>query len=150
MTSHPTVFVDTNVFLYAVDTSEPRKEKRAGQWLDVLWDHRAGRTSGQVLNELYVNLTRKYGSVWSKAECRQIVEPLSAWHPVPLTASLTHLAWRVEDRYGFSWWDSLIVAAADFAGCDILLTEDLQHGQELGRMQVMNPFESVPLESFPG
>ncbi len=58
-------------------------------------------------------------------------------------------AWAVEDRYGFSFWDALVVSAAQGAGCDVLLTEDLSHGQRLDRLGVINPFLVEP-SALPG
>lgn len=147
MSPPPLVFVDTNVFVYSVDDRDEIKQHRARAWLGELWERRVGRTSAQVLNELYVTLTRKLDGV-SVTDARRLVDSLAAWQPVPLTASITHLAWAVEDLHGFSWWDSLVVAAAQRAGCGALLTEDLQHGQQLEEVQVVNPFEFSPQELF--
>ena len=56
--------------------------------------------------------------------------------------ALIERAWRLQERYALSWWDALIVAAAQSSECAVLLTEDLQHGQRLGRSRVINPFRS--------
>ncbi len=135
------VFVDTNVLVYARDASEPDKQQRAQTWMAALWESRAGRTSVQVLNEFYVTVTRKLNPAMPVAEARADVIDLGEWGPVVLTDALLHQAWAMEDRYGLSYWDSLIVAAAQVEGCRHLLTEDLQDGLNLDGVTVVNPFE---------
>ena len=63
-----------------------------------------------------------------------------AWRPVPAGGDLLEAGWALEDRFGLSCWDALIVAAARTAGCEYLLTEDLQHGAELEGLRVVDPF----------
>jgi len=84
-------FVDANVFVYTLDARDPKKHRRAEQWLDELWRTRSGRTSAQALAEFYAVTTRK-----------------------------------------LSWWDAMIVAAAQLQDCVLLLTEDLQDGAAFG------------------
>jgi predicted nucleic acid-binding protein len=99
-----------------------------------------GSTSVQVLNEFYVNATRKLAFPMSPAEAWHDVECFAAWKPVPMDMELMHGAWRIQARFGHSWWDSLIVAAAEQAGCVILYSEDLQHNQQFFGVRVCNPF----------
>ena len=66
------------------------------------------------------------------------------WRPVTIDARVLETAWQVQDRYRLSWWDALIAAAAQVAGCAYLLTEDLQDGQMLGTVQVVDPFRVSP------
>lgn len=73
-------------------------------------------------------------------EARADLKDLEAWDPLPLDAEVTRQALEIEDRYGFSWWDCLICAAAHMLNCSVLLTEDLQHGQTVGRLAVVDPF----------
>ena len=140
------VFVDTNVFIYALDASEPEKQRQAAAWLDELWARRAGRTSFQVLQELYVNLTRKLSRPADEAEARTVARALLAWNPSPPDGACLDRAWDLQDRYGLSWWDSLIVASAGLQGCRHLLTEDLQSGQDLSGVVVVDPFAVAPAE----
>jgi predicted nucleic acid-binding protein len=144
------VFVDTNVFVYARDLSERHKQERARAWVDHLWDTGTGRLSVQVLNELYVVLTRRLEPGLPPTEARADVIDLSSWQPVPITAQLLAAAWTIEDRYGVGYWDSLIVAAAHASGAGVLLTEDLQHGQDLGGVRVVDPFQVRPDELIEG
>lgn len=136
------VFVDTNVFVYRYDASEPEKQLRARDWLQFLWPQRSGRLSHQVLHELYVTLTRKLRPGIPAPDARRIVRDLALWQPVATELTTIERAWRLEERHRLSWWDALIVAAAQAGDCRVLLTEDLQHGQIFGSLQVVNPFEA--------
>jgi predicted nucleic acid-binding protein len=135
------VFVDTNVFLYARDAGEPRKQPRAAEWLAQLWRERTGRTSIQVLSEYYVNVTRKLDPGLEPEEAWDDVLALLAWHPQDIDAGLMRRGREVERRYGLSWWDSLVVGAAQVQGCTLLLTEDLQDGADYGGVTVRSPFK---------
>jgi predicted nucleic acid-binding protein len=136
------VFVDSDIFLYAVDDADPRKQRVARDWRAELWKSRLGRISFQVLNEFYVNAVRlKPGA---SDEARAEVRDLLAWNPVAVDAALIQFGWKLQDRYRLSFWDSLIVAAAKTASCGFLLTEDLQNGQKLDGVEVVNPFLRGP------
>lgn len=139
-----TVFVDTNVLVYGRDASEPTKGPAARTWMDWLWRTRSGRVSVQVLNEYYVTLTRKLKPGLPLALARADIVDLWAWRPQPIDTELMHVAWAVQDRFGLSFWDSLVVAAAKAAACEHLLTEDLQDGQDLDGVRVLNPFTHGP------
>lgn len=134
------VFVDTNVLVYRRDSSERAKQPRAKAWVDGLWTRRSGRLSSQVLQEYYQTVTRKLKPGLSRAEARDEVRDLASWRPVPASNELLERAFQIEDRFGLSLWDGLIVAAAQVAGCRYLLTEDLQDSQELDELLVVNPF----------
>jgi predicted nucleic acid-binding protein len=138
------IFVDTNVLIYQLDTREPEKQARARAWMDRLWSTRSGRISSQVLQELYATLTRKLDPGLERETARKVVRALWAWHPVLIDDQAFSIAWAVQDRFGLSWWDALIVAAARIAECSLLLTEDLQHGQDLDGLKVINPFIASP------
>lgn len=138
------IFVDSNVLVYSRDASEPLKQKRAMAWMAHLWKTRTGRLSFQVLQEFYVTVTHKLKPGLNSESARRDVLSLLPWHPVPLDAGVVEGAWLIEDRYGMSWWDALIVSAAQATDCRYLLTEDLQEDQVLGNMQVLNPFRRSP------
>lgn len=137
------VFVDTNVLVYARDASEPEKQPQAAAWIDHLWRTRTARVSFQVLQEYYATTTRKLKPGLTPEQARADVRDLLAWRPVSAGAELLEAGWAVEDRFGLSCWDALIVAAARIAGCDYLLTEDLQHGVELEGLRVVSPFRAA-------
>jgi predicted nucleic acid-binding protein len=136
------VFVDTNVLIYALDAGDPQKQQAARAWRAELWRSRRGRVSFQVLQEFYVQVTRKWPAAQDAA--RAEVRDLLAWRPVNADAEMIERAWKIQDRYGFSFWDALVVAATRFASCPYLLTEDLQAGQNLDGVLVVNPFRTPP------
>lgn len=138
------VFVDTNVFVYRHDSSAPAKQSRAEQWIRFLVESRAGRLSYQVLQELYATLTRPR-LTFDPAEARTIVRSLSAWQPLRIDLGVLERAWRVQERWVVSWWDALIIGAAQASECPVLLTEDLQAGQVFDGVTVVDPFALADL-----
>lgn len=136
------VFVDTNVLVYRHDASEVVKQPRADAWHALLWRRRVARVSFQVLQEFYATLIRGRRLNVDRAKARGIVEDYLAWDPIRVDSGILREAWLVEERFGISWWDSLIVAAAQAAECGILLTEDLQDGQMFDGVRVVDPFGS--------
>ena len=136
------VFVDTNVIVYRFDTTDPRKQLRAADWFTLLWNRRSGRVSFQVLQETYAVLTRKLKPTMAAADAQRIVRGLAAWQPVMLELRILERAWLLQERHLLSWWDALIVAAAQACGCNILLTEDMQHGYVFDGVRVVDPFAS--------
>lgn len=138
------VFVDTGVFLYAVDTADPRKHQVARTWRDLLWRQRRGRTSFQVLQEFYVQACRKTRTASARELARDEVRDLMSWSPVAPDSVVLERAWSFQDRYQLAFWDAAIVATASAAKCQYLLTEDLQHGQLLDGLRVVNPFRTEP------
>jgi predicted nucleic acid-binding protein len=136
------VFVDTNVFLYALDRADMAKQQAALAWREELWKSRYGRISFQVLQEFYVKAIRKWPEV--REEVRAEVKDLLVWQPVPVDAAILERGWKLQDRYQLSFWDALIVSAAKSIGCRYLLTEDLQTNQNLDGIIVINPFLTNP------
>src|SRR5271167_3822728 len=136
------VFVDSNVFLYALDKADLKKQQAARNWRAELWKSRRGRLSFQVLGEFYVNAIRLLPK--ARDEARSEVRDLLAWRPVVTDAALLERGWKIQDRYQLSYWDALIVAAAGASSCRYLLTEDLQAGQKLDGIEVVNPFLHGP------
>ena len=134
------VFVDTNILIYARDSALPKKQARARQWMEALWRNRSGALSYQVLQEYYVNVTQKLKPGLAVEKARQDVRNLLQWQPERVDASLLESAWTLADRFGFSWWDAQIVAAAKRAQCAMLLSEDLQDGLDIDGMRIVNPF----------
>jgi predicted nucleic acid-binding protein len=145
MTAEP-VFVDTNVLLYEWDGRAGDKQERATAWLGELWQTRRGRLSYQVLAEYYVTVTRKLKPGLAPSAARRNVRTYLAWHPVVTDSRLVESAWEAQDEFRLSWWDALIVAAAKAARCRYLLTEDLQHGQDLDGLLVLSPFKADPTQ----
>ena len=134
------VFVDASVFLYARDAGEPAKQPRATSWLEYLWREQAGRTSLQVLSEYYVNATRKLDPGLSPEEAWDDVTALFTWRPHPVDEALLQCGRDIERRYRLSWWDSLVLGAAQLQGCSLLLSEDFRDGGVYGSVTVRSPF----------
>jgi len=135
-----TVFVDTNIFVYARDIAFPHKQSAARDWLDHLWRDRTGRVSMQVLSEYYSTMTRKLPPRLSPSIAWEDVRALMAWRPQPMDTPVLERGREIEQRFCLSWWDSLIVAAAQFQSCRLLLSEDLQHGLTIDGLTIRNPF----------
>lgn len=139
-------FVDTNVLLYTLDSTSQAQQAAALRWRDALWERRVGRLSWQVLNEFYVNATGKMGA--PVATARQMVESYAEWGPIGFTLTLLQRAWHWMDRASLSYWDALILAAAERSGCRWLLSEDFQHDREYGTVHVIHPFRTEPAGFF--
>jgi predicted nucleic acid-binding protein len=137
------VFVDTNVLIYALDDTDLKKQAAAREWRAELWKRHQGRISFQVLQEFYVNITRKWPKVRKDAQAE--VRDLMAWRPVSVDGVILEQAWKMQECYQLSFWDALIVAAAKSASCRYLLTEDLQSGQDFEGLLVLNPFRNDPI-----
>lgn len=132
-------FVDTNILIYAHDREAGTKHEKAVRIIEDLWDRQAGVLSIQVLQEFYVNVTRKIPKPLSRAQARDVIEAYAAW-PLAVNGPATLMkASDIEERHRLSFWDSLIVAAAVELGADRLLSEDLQHGRRIEGMIVENP-----------
>lgn len=140
MNPRPLAFVDTNVLLYAFDDRMQGKRDAARNWLATLWSRRCGRLSNQVLHEFYWNARKKFPGVLSAGDARAEVRRYQLWQPWQTDHATVESAWAVESRWGLSYWDALVVAAAQQQGCSHLLTEDLQHDQRIDSLRIVNPF----------
>ena len=135
-------FTDSNLLLYYVDPEEPAKRLRAMEWLNHLWTTGGGRLSWQVLHEFYWNAVRKMRLEPAKA--REVVQDLSHWRPVDTSLGLIQHAWYWMDAAQLSYWDALILAAAQRSGVRYLLSEDFQSNRLYGDIQILNPFDHSP------
>ncbi|MFZ5470053.1 MAG: PIN domain-containing protein [Myxococcota bacterium] len=133
-------FVDTNILLYAHDTSAGVKHQRAKALLEKLWTERSGVVSTQVLQELCVNVRRKAARPLDVESTRELVTDYLAWQVVVNTEQSILEALDLESRYRISFWDALVVQAARAAGTAVLYSEDLSAGQTYGTVSVVNPF----------
>lgn len=138
------VFVDTNVLVYARDLSEKKKQPRASAWMASLWQSRRGRVSAQVLQEFYVTVTQTLRPGLEPKTARADVRSLFSWTPVLPDIALFERAWSLKDRDDLSWWDALVVGAAEVSECSIILSEDLGHGRRFGSIEVIDPFQADP------
>lgn len=133
-------FVDSNILIYAHNASAGEKHLVAAALLRDLWETRDGCLSTQVLQEFYVNVTRKIRQPLSRAAAREVVSNYAVWVKEPITAATVTRASELEELTRLSFWDSLVVASAEAQGAKELLSEDLQHGQIIAGMRVRNPF----------
>ncbi|KUK09992.1 MAG: hypothetical protein XD50_1736 [Clostridia bacterium 41_269] len=133
-------FVDTNVLVYAHDTSAGEKHSRAKALVAELWQSGSGCLSVQVLQEFYVTVTQKVRKPLAPETAAQIIEYLSNWcvH-VPDTGDVLE-AIRIHQRYAISFWDAMIIRSAEALGCKVIWSEDLTPGQYYGEVRVVNPF----------
>jgi predicted nucleic acid-binding protein len=138
------IFVDTNVLVYSRDSSEPQKQPQAMAWMKYLWEQKAGRLSFQVLQEFYVSVVFKLNPGLDPETARKDVRALFTWQPLPPDSRVLEEAWVMQDQYGLSWWDALIVSSAQVSNCTYLLTENLQENQNLGHVRVIHPFHTSP------
>jgi predicted nucleic acid-binding protein len=132
-------FVDTNILIYAHDTSAGVKHRRARTLLEHLWSSGKGVLSTQVLQELCINLRRKVSRPLPLEEVRQLIRDYLAWEVVINTPESVIHALDLEMRYKTSFWDALILQAAESSGAAVLYSEDLAHGERYGAVQVVNP-----------
>jgi predicted nucleic acid-binding protein len=134
-------FLDTNIFVYSFDRNAPAKARRAAQLIRQAVHTGKGVISYQVVQEFFNVALRRFAQPMTVAEAEQylflVFRPVMAIHSSPV---LYAEALRLSGRYGLPWYDSLIVAAAIEGQCRVLYSEDLQHGQRFGGVQVENPF----------
>ena len=133
-------FVDTNVLVYAHDSGSGDKHRRARGLIESLWRNRSGVLSTQVLQEFYVNVARKAKRPIPRAEARRLLGDYMSWALVVNDGNSILEALDLEQRYRLSFWDSMIVQAANAAAAAALYSEDLSHGQVYGAVPVINPF----------
>lgn len=133
------VFLDTNIFVYAVDTADADKQKRAQTVLRTTSD---AAVSTQVMNEFFVVTTRKLATPLHPDAAAAVIAEMAKLVCVTVDATLVQSAIRTGRRWQLSHWDALMVEAARRAGCDRLLTEDLAHGTIYDGLRVENPLRA--------
>lgn len=142
-------FIDSTSLLYARDQGEVTKGDVAAIWLAALVEHQAGRTNLQVLNELVNVITRKR-SRFNDLDPFFEADRAAVFGSAPLTNAAALVARTIYARYGFSWWDCLLLASALELGCTHFLSEDMQDGQKVDNdsrsLTLVNPFAHSPHE----
>jgi predicted nucleic acid-binding protein len=136
-------FVDTNILIYAHDADTGAKHRAAKDILRELWDCRTGVLSMQVLQEFYVNATKKAGL--PRPAARAIVDSYIPWC-IATSPSDISAAFRIEDEARISFWDALIVAVASRAGATTIVSEDFNAGQLIAGIRIKNPFSKLKHE----
>jgi predicted nucleic acid-binding protein len=140
----PLSFVDTNVLVYAFDKSGSPKKQAAERLMNELMEEDRLRVSTQVLQELFVTLTRKVSQPCSIAEALAVLEDLTAWPLMVVDYAAIRAAVGLADQAKLSFWDALVVVAAARSGAAVLYTEDLNDGQEILGVRISNPFLPAP------
>jgi predicted nucleic acid-binding protein len=134
-------FLDTNIFVYSLDQSAPAKAEKAAGLIRRALSTQKGVISYQVLQEFFNVALRRFTHPMQASDAEQylriVFQPLLT---VQSSQALYVEALHIHTQNGLSWYDSLIVCSAIQARCDLLFTEDLQHGQRFGTLQVLNPF----------
>jgi len=134
------IFLDTNIIVYAHDRSSGDKHADAREIMDYLWENRKGVISVQVLQEFFVCVTKKIFKPLPIKNARDILDYLSTWDVVANDKHITLKAIDIQERYQFSFWDSLIIQAAIQGQARIVLSEDLPGGQVVNDLKILNPF----------
>jgi predicted nucleic acid-binding protein len=134
-------FVDTNILLYAHDPSTGVKRDRARQVVEHLWQTGQGVLSTQVLQDLCFNLRRRVAHPLPVEEIRRLIQDYLSWEVVVNTPESAIQALELEVRYKISFWDALVVNAAESSGAAVLYSEDLAAGQKYGSVRVVNPLK---------
>lgn len=135
-------FVDTNILMYAHDQGSGPKHRLAKLLVEEIWNSGTGVLSTQVLQEFCINLRRKALQPLSIDGTRSLIQDYLAWEIVVNNGDSILQALDLEARYKISFWDALIIQAAETAGADILYSEDLADGQFYGSVRVVNPLSA--------
>jgi len=133
-----TTFLDTNILIYSVDRADSSKQETAIALIAKHATNRTGVISTQVLQEFYSAATRKLGITPDTA--KKHLQDLQIFDVVQVTQSMIEQGIDVSTRHNISFWDGLIIAAASTAHATELLSEDLNHGQDIEGIQIKNPF----------
>ena len=135
-------FIDTNVLIYAHDIDASAKHEIAKGVLRELWSERTGVLSMQVLQEFYINVTRKIPSPLSRDLARSVVNSYVPWC-METTPSEISAAFRIEDESRIGFWDALIVSSAAKSGATRILSENVNARQRIAGILVENPFAGI-------
>ena len=134
------VFVDTNILVYAYDSSAGDKHEIAKKEIGALWDSGFGLISTQVLQELYVTLTKKVPKPVSPDLAKPIIQDLLQWKVIINDGTSILEAIEIQKKHRFGFWDALVVQAAVKGGANVLLSEDFESGCSFDGLTIRNPF----------
>lgn len=136
-------FADTNLLVYVVDPAEPQKRTQVRDFLERIIRRHTLVLSPQSLAECYRVVTEKQNLI-ARSDAQRFVW---AWRPyctAPYSPEAMQEAWQIQDRYGLSWWDCMLLASASLARCDLFLSEDMQHEMRIDDLTIVNPFKLDP------
>jgi len=133
-------FLDTNILLYLNDEVDERKRTISSYLVMELGRQFSFVVSPQVLNEYYKVATSKHGQYEKRSIYRDNVRRLRRVCLAPYDLDVMEAAWSLQEFTNYAWWDLMIIGSAMKSGCRYLLTEDMNHGHELGQLTIVNPF----------
>jgi predicted nucleic acid-binding protein len=136
------IFLDTNIIVYAYDSSANKKHRIAKHILIDLWDSGRGLVSTQVLQEFYVTVTQKIPESLDKKLATQIIKDLLHWDVLIDDGDAIIEAIDIQTKHKFSFWDAMIIQAAINGGAEMILSENLGNDRKIKGMIIKNPFES--------
>jgi len=134
------VFLNTNILIYAHDIDASLKHDVSIAILEKIWEEKNGVISTQVIQEFYVNVTRKIPNPITPVQARGIILNYFSWHVEAIEPHTILSASEIEEKYVLSFWDSLIIATASQSEAGKIITEDLNHGQNIEGVLIENPF----------
>ena len=134
------LFLDTNILVYAYDSTDPQKQAKAQTLLTEGIERENAVISAQVLSEFFVTVTRKIAHPMPAPRARREIVLISTLATVDVDATLILRAIDIQDRWQLSYWDALILAAAERGDCETVYSEDLSHGQTYENVTIQNPF----------
>jgi len=137
------IFVDTNILIYAHDIDSGLKHDTAVKVITDLWERANGILSNQVLQEFYIVVTKKMPKPTSLPEARVIIKNYLKWQIEENNSNSILRASEIQEKHNISFWDALIVTAAEQAGAAKILTEDMNSGQTIEGVLIENPFSNV-------
>ncbi|MEW5814826.1 MAG: PIN domain-containing protein [Spirochaetota bacterium] len=143
------VFLDTNILVYAYDTYDQQKQNKAQEILREGIKNRNLVASAQVLGEFFIAVTRRIGNPVSTEDAQVLINGFQFLEITALDRLTVTRAIQTHLQYGLSYWDALIIATAEQAGCKTVLTEDLNHGQIYSGITVRNPFREEAADKNP-
>ena len=136
------VFLDTNILVYAHDMADQDKREKSQSLIFECLRNHSGVISAQVLSEFLVTITQKIKQTISLEQAKKEIILLSTMETIDIDATLVIRAINIKERWQLSYWDSLIMAAAERAKCKIVYSEDMSDGQIYDTIEVRNPFKN--------
>jgi predicted nucleic acid-binding protein len=136
-------FADTNLIVYVMDPAEMEKRLYVRDFLAQIIRHHTLVLSPQSLNECYRVVTEKR-DLMPRNDAQRFIKAWLKYSTAPYDFEVTRQAWRIQDRHGFDWWDSMLLASASLAGCEFFLSEDMQHEQAVDGLTIVDPFKLNP------
>jgi predicted nucleic acid-binding protein len=133
------VFLDTNLLIYARDRGAVQKRTEIRRWIDELAARDALVVNLQVINE-FINVVLKRETAATPDAVKAAARDLLVWGDAPLDRTALEAAWHLRSQTGYSWFDCLLLASAIGLGCSVFLSEDMQHSHDLRAIVILNPF----------